>query len=592
MRRCRQQAAFLLAAAAAMPIAWADDQVLSSQRAPATQPVSGIINDLKSAWQKALAFTKDSHGKLEFHARNLDIVSALAQLRTIEKRNLIVSRNVSGTITADLYGVTFEQALQAILRMGDLVARQEGSFIYIYTRQEAAAIAASSLRLQTHVFHLYYASAAEVVELLKPLLSPDGRLATTNAAEEGIAADTESAGGYRFAATDAVVVTDYPANIERMKKIVAQVDVRPKQVLIEATILAASLREDNSLGIDFTALVGVDFRQLSAVSTGGSNLVLGPLPDAQFDGTTINGSTNFTAGMPSGGLNIGYLKNGIAVFLHALEQVTDTTVLANPKVLVLNKQRGEVMVGRRDGYLTTTTTETATVQTVEFLETGTRLIFRPFIGNDGYVRLEIHPEDSTGGLTEAGLPFEETAEVTTNVLVKDGTTVVIGGLFRDNINARRAQVPVLGDLPLLGPAFRRTRDESVRQEVIILLTPHIIDDPAEDTYSRQLLADAETMRVGLRRGLQWHGRQRLAQAHFRQAQKDLQRGDSRSALWRLTAAINLYPRFLEAIRLREELLAEPLAEPAGSAIKDLILNRIKASSQNQQTQPETESTEQ
>jgi hypothetical protein len=149
-------------------------------------------------------------------------------------------------------------------------------------------------------------------------------------------------------------------------------------------------------------------------------------------------------------------------------------VLANPKIITLNKQRGEVLLGRRDGFLTTTVTQTSTTQQVEFLETGTRLIYRPFITNTGLVRLEIHPEDSDGGLNADGLPFKETAEVTTNVMVPDGETVVIGGLFRERDKVTKKRVPVLGSLPLIGGLFRSEDTESVREEIVILLTPHIL----------------------------------------------------------------------------------------------------------------------
>jgi len=90
------------------------------------------------------------------------------------------------------------------------------------------------------------------------------------------------------------------------------------------------------------------------------------------------------------------MTNNVALFIRAMEQVTDTTVISNPKVLALNKQRAEVMVGERLGYLTTTVTETSAIQAVEFIESGTQLIFRPFITDDGYVRMEVHPEVSEG----------------------------------------------------------------------------------------------------------------------------------------------------------------------------------------------------
>jgi len=515
-----------------------------------------------------------TNGRIDLHARNMDVVSALIQLRRLERRNIVISPNVTGTVSLDLYGVTFEEAIEAVLRSASLVARQDNSFTYICTPQEAAERFTPRRVLSSHVFLLSYAGAEDVMKLLQPMLSRDGKLSATIASQKGIPTNKEAAGGNEYAAADTVVVVDYPENIERMQAVVASVDVRPRQVLIEATILAASLMDDNSMGVDFTALCGIDFKTLTATSPAGQSITLGELPANQLDKSTTSVNSDFVAAMPEGGLKIGYIKNGVAVFIAALEQVTDTVVLANPKVLVLNKQRGEVMVGRRDGYRTTISTETTTMENVQFLETGTRLIFRPFIGNDGYVRLEIHPEDSTGGLTEAGLPFEETAEVTTNIVVRDGTTIVIGGLFRDNTRTKRGQVPLLGEIPFLGTAFRRSHDEAIKQEVIILLTPHILEDPAQDKAARELLADAERFRVGMRQGLQWHGRERLAQAYYRAAADHLRRGHRTLALWEVGAAIDLQPTFLDAIRMREQILHRELAEPVSSAIKDMVIRHI------------------
>ncbi len=234
--------------------------------------------------------------------------------------------------------------------------------------------------------------------------------------------------------------------------------------------------------------------------------------------------------------------------------MTDATIIANPKILTLNKQRGEIIVGRRDGYLTTTVTETAAIQTVEFLETGTQLLFRPFIGNDGYIRMEIHPEDSAGGLTSANLPFEETTEVTANILVRDGYTILIGGLFRERTTAGRAQVPFLGSIPGLGLLFQRINDDSSREEVIILLTVRVLkDDDAEAEEFAGLVEDVERIRVGARRRLHFSGRERLAQAHYHWAVQHLQRGDLDKAEWDLNMALHNTTRMLEAIKLKERI---------------------------------------
>ena len=242
---------------------------------------------------------------------------------------------------------------------------------------------------------------------------------------------------------------------------------------------------------------------------------------------------------------------------------------------MLNKQRGEVIVGRRDGYLTTTVTETAAVQTVEFLETGTQLIFRPYISGDDHVRMEIHPEDSTGGLTAANLPYEQTTEVTTNIIVQDGHTILIGGLFREVSSASRSQVPIVGNLPVAGALFRNTRDNTQREEVIILLTVHIVkDDATMDKASVTAINDVERYRAGMRKGIQWFGRERLAQAHYKWALEHLNSGHRSQALWDLDMAINNNPKLLAAIKLKEELTHERAWDEDGSSVRTFVTRLI------------------
>jgi type IV pilus assembly protein PilQ len=258
-----------------------------------------------------------------------------------------------------------------------------------------------------------------------------------------------------------------------------------------------------------------------------------------------------------------------------LEQITDVEILANPKLLALNKQVGKIIVGRRDGYLTTTVTETSAIQDVKFLETGTQLTFRPFIGNDGYVRMEIRPEDSVGGLTPAQLPFEQTTEVTTTVLVKDGHTILIGGLFREVSSAARDQVPLLGDLPVVGNLFRSRNDSIDREEVIILLTVHIVKD--DDDYadrSENQLDDAERARVGMRRGMMWHGRERLSQSYYHKAIEHFADGQHEKALWNVRMALHNQPRFLAAIDLKEEIEQAREWEEDGSVTREFIWDII------------------
>jgi type IV pilus assembly protein PilQ len=517
-------------------------------------------------------------GLLQLHIRDLDLGTVLRMLSVQDKRNIIAGPGVSGTVNADLHGVTFEEALQAILRSQGLRSITDDNFVYVITEEEHERLTGAGAKLQTRLFKLNYLNAEDAFQLMAPIMSKDGKIAQSPRAESGIPSSSDSTGGDDLALQDCLVVTDYPENLDAMARVLKELDVRPKQVLIEASILRAQLRDQNELGVDFNMLSGVDFERLSATSNGGTQINIGPVPPEEYNQGLMAANTDFAAMVNAGGFSFGIIKDKVSVFVRALEEVTDATVLANPKVLAVNRQRGEVIVGRRDGYLTTTVTETAAIQTVEFLETGTQLVFRPFIGDDGFVRMEIHPENSSGGLTSANLPFEETTEVTANVIVKDGHTILIGGLFRESTTAGRSQVPLLGSIPGLGLLFQRINDESAREEVIILLTVHIIKNtPAEDAQFEAMAEDVERIRVGARRRLLGTGRERLAQTHYHWAVEHLQRGDLSTALWDVSFALHNTTRMLPAVKLEERIRQQRVWDDEGTHSRTFVRELIENS---------------
>jgi hypothetical protein len=159
-----------------------------------------------------------------------------------------------------------------------------------------------------------------------------------------------------------------------------------------------------------------------------------------------------------------------------------------------------------------------------------------------------------------------------NILVKDGQTIVIGGLFRDVITTSREQVPLLGNLPILGALFRSTTDLTQRQEVIVLLTPHIIEEPGE-TDGEARAEDVRRKRFGAKDGTQIIGRGRLAEEYYASAAKHYIAGDHEAAMWRLKIALTLRPTYLEAIRLKERIMAE--ADPSEvETLQRIILEDI------------------
>ncbi len=511
-------------------------------------------------------------GTIELHVADLPLATVLQMLSLETKRNIVASPKVQGKVTANLYNATFDEALQAVLVANNAGFRQAGNFIYVYTNDELAELSAvAGKQAITRVFPLSYVSALDAQAYISPLLGKDGLVAVSPTAKKGLASQAEDGGGDADAGRNFIIVTARADNMREIERVLREVDVRPRQVLVEATILRAELKDDNALGIDFTIVGGVDLEEIGAVSNGIRNLAVGNLPQDRFERFNSSTSTDFSSNVPAGGVTIGVIKDKVGAFLRALEEVTDTTVLANPKILALNKQKGQVIVGRRDGYLTTTVTETQAVQTVQFLETGTQLIFRPFIAEDGYVRVELHPEDSVGFISAQGLPSEQTTEVTTNVVIRDGETILIGGLFRELTKDARSQIPGVGNIPGVGPLFRSNNDSTTREEVIILLTLHIVKDQEDyAAKSRAVFEDIERTRVGVREGLMWHGRERLAQSHYRRAVAAMDCGDADKALWHANLALHCFPHHMPAIQLKESILGERAWEQDGSATRTFI----------------------
>ncbi len=416
-------------------------------------------------------------GRVELHVAEMKLSAVLRLLSLKGKRNIIASPNVKGTVTANLYGVTFDEALNSILIPNGAIHRHVKNFIYVYTIDELRVIDAEALgKPLTHVFSLNYITAMDAKLFVDPIIGDDYATSVSPSISADLSSSPDDGGGQSDAGQDYLIVTAPPEKLREVENILKQIDIRPKQVLIEATILRAALTDQNALGIDFSLVGGVDLELLGASSPGLASLSLGQLPQDRFERFNAAATTDLASNVTDGGLTIGVIKDQVAIFVRALEQITDTVVVANPKVLALNKQKGQIIVGRRDGYITTTVTETQAIQSVEFLETGTQLIFRPFIGNDGYIRVELHPEDSVGFVNAQGLPSEQTTEVTTNVILRDGDTILIGGLFREVTTDKRSQVPFFGDIPVFGQLFRSNEDTTTREEVIILLTVQIVKD--------------------------------------------------------------------------------------------------------------------
>ncbi len=521
---------------------------------PADGAAVGLFEEEAAGADSGVAI--NSLGEINITVKDLEIAKVLQLLSIQSQRNIIASRNVSGTVSADLYDVSFHDALNAILTPNGYGYEEQGNFIYVYTAAELKERELANRTTVTKIIRLNYVSGEDAVKLVAPVLSENGSTVATEEPSGGFLPSETDAGGNSFANPEFLLLKDYEENVAQAVSILEEIDVRPQQVLVEATILSASLDEDNAFGIDFAVFANID-----GLNAGNPLDAVNNLLDPQGNGGTILESTVGSTQTGNAGIKVGVGGSDGAVFLRALDQVTDTTVLAKPNVLVLNRQSADILVGERLGYLSTTVTDTSETQTIEFLDVGTQLTVRPFISDEGTIRLELRPSVSDGTVSLDGgfvIPNETTTEMVTNVLVESGQTVVLGGLFAEDTNIVRNQVPGLGNIPFLGAAFRGQDDTLERNEVIFMVKTTILEhtdlaqrgDAAEEQVGNE--------RIGARAGLLPFSRDKLIAAHLLEARRQLAEGNTKKALWNVNLALHIQPSAADAVAIKEEILGREI----------------------------------
>ena len=220
----------------------------------------------------------------------------------------------------------------------------------------------------------------------------------------------------------------------------AKVDAPPPQVLVEAVLAVVRLNKDHlDSGVDFALLDGASKTQNADAS----------------------------------GVKFGSVGRSRDEFIRALKAFGETTVLAAPRMLALDKQSSEIHLGDQLGYVTRTVTETSTTETVNFINIGTQLRVRPFVMSDGTIRLEVHAERSTGNLDRFCVPQLNAVQLTANIVVRDGITIVMGGLIDTEAAQSQQAPPLLSSIPYLGCLIRNTENVTTEKQLIMLLTAHI-----------------------------------------------------------------------------------------------------------------------
>jgi type II secretory pathway component GspD/PulD (secretin) len=446
--------------------------------------------------------------------RGIDVIEVLKFLAAQGSLNIVTSPEVQGRATLVLTDVSVRDALEIILVSNGLAVERRGKILYVMSGplyEQLYGLRYSDPR-QSLTIQLRYANANQVGTLLSNIKSPVGRIvideptatlaildvpsvlsqmqsligsvdiptierqlptqtktiplqfAKAEEVEGAIkSALTEEVGELRLdKRSNALIITDMPARMPQLEALVQAFDARTRQVDIEASILSVTLRDEFDTGIEWTWMS----------------------ESLKFPDVTVTHSTPIASDATNAvKMVVGTIgENDVTATIKALHHFGDTKVLSSPQIAVMNGEDAKILVGRREAYVTTTVTQAqstaTTAETIEFIDVGVKLFVTPVINETGYVTMKIRPEVSSvvstlQTSTGNKIPIVETTEAETKVVVRDGRTVMIGGLMKDETTLTKQRIPVLGTLPLVGALFSNRSDRIKKTELVILLTPHV-----------------------------------------------------------------------------------------------------------------------
>ncbi len=434
--------------------------------------------------------------KLSLNFQDIEVRSVLQLIADFTELNLVASDTVSGSITLRLENVPWDQALAIVLKAKGLDKRQVGNVLMVAPAAEIAererlqVEANKQLQelapLRTEFIRIKYADAKELFELFDTDNgggggSGDGPATDSILSERGSAIVDER--------TNTVILTDTEEKILEFRRLIDEIDIPIRQVLIEARIVIAST--------DFRKEIGARMGIQGARGIGGDNVAgfsgslegfespNNPLEIFKGDGGTIlvnDSALNVDLGVtnPAGSFALEFLTGNtfLDLELSALENEGSGEIVSQPKVLTGDKQKATIKTGTEIPYQNATSSGATSV---EFKEAVLKLEVTPQITPDGRIVMDlVVAQDSVGDLLPSGEPVIDVTEVETQAIVGDGQTLVLGGLFQMQKVTSVEKVPLLGDIPYLGRLFRHNMDDMEKREILIFITPKIIDEALLD----------------------------------------------------------------------------------------------------------------
>lgn len=453
-------------------------------------------------------------GYVSMDFKNADIRSVLRLLSYKSGVNIVASPEVQGPITIRLSNVLWEEALEVILRTYGYGYEKQGNIITampmdeLTERTKAYKDLSEIVPLITKVFVLKYLDAGDARKVLSEQLSSRGKITVLKVkGQTGWSFSNEQFGkkermdipGDEKVRSKTLIISDVPSSLEKVEMVIAEIDIKPRQILIEAKLMEVNHDKLKDLGVDWgTGSSGAESDTVTSVavnkkSIGGGTKINAATVGAQMltsqvapsvfipKATGIDGTLDYDTG-----LELIFKKltgTEFEIIIHALEEDVDTNTLSAPRIVTLNNQEAAILVGRKypivKEEMTAATGAAVTTHSLEeWLNYGIQLNVVPQICGVDEINMIVHPSITslvtTLGGADVAYPILDIREAETQILMKDGETVVIGGLLKDVVKEGVYKVPFLGDIPLLGLLFQRKTHNTEKIDLLIFITAHII----------------------------------------------------------------------------------------------------------------------
>ncbi|MDH4655100.1 MULTISPECIES: type IV pilus secretin PilQ [unclassified Pseudomonas] len=447
-------------------LAYQTDNKLTVSIKPLTQ------DDVEKRKTERFAYSGE---KLSLNFQDIDVRSVLQLIADFTDLNLVASDTVQGNITLRLQNVPWDQALDLVLKTKGLDKRKVGNVLLVAPADEIAARERQELESQKQIAELAplrreliqvnYAKAADIAKLFQSVTSGDPSAA--GADERGsITVDDR---------TNSIIAYQTQDKLEELRRIVTQLDIPVRQVMIEARIVEANVDYDKALGVNWRG-----------ASIGDNNFVIGGggagRPAANQAGNVNLASAPFVdlgATDATSSIGIGFITDNtiLDLELSAMEKTGNGEIVSQPKVVTSDKETAKILKGQEVPYQEASSSGATSTS---FKEAALSLEVTPQITPDNRIIMEVKVTKDAPDFANAlnGVPPINKNEVNAKVLVNDGETIVIGGVFSNTQTKAVDKVPFLGDLPFLGRMFRRDVVQDKKSELLVFLTPRIMNNQA------------------------------------------------------------------------------------------------------------------